>query len=337
MKNGVLCVKVLGQYRGVCKDDLVGGQDSFQLLTASRGEDGINVVTYRRNLISPDNGDKEYPLDREAFIVWAMGRLDAVKEPSFHDYYPKGDISVQFNSKEKINNCFKFTRSDNRFLEPWERPKIIDKSIRSFTATLGPSGGKRGYQGITGQTSSGLAWYINGMLVPELWLRRGLTYVFKVRGGNNPHSAEHYHPLIITDEPRGGFDRLTDTAQHQVRVLAGVEYTRRGRPKPTVAGPLCLAQHTGRADRRRDDDFPTFRRFNRTLKHVCEEGDPVELEVTPNSTWPDVVYYNSFTHSNMGWKIHIVDNFGRSNSNLIKIDLCLILLILTKTMSAVML
>lgn len=57
----------------------------------------------------------------------------------------------------------------------------------------------------------------------------------------------------------------------QVRVLAGVEYTRRGRPKPTVAGPLCLAQHTGRADRRRDDDFPTFRRFNRTLKHVCEE------------------------------------------------------------------
>lgn len=60
--------------------------------------------------LTADNGDKEYPLDKEAFIVWAIGRLDAVKEPSFHDFYPKGDISVQFNSKEKINNCFRFTR-----------------------------------------------------------------------------------------------------------------------------------------------------------------------------------------------------------------------------------
>lgn len=82
-----------------------------------------------------------------------------------------------------------------------------------------------------------MAWYINGLLVPELWLRRGLTYEFKVRGGNNPHSPEYYHPLVITDEPRGGFDRLTEAKQNEIRVLAGVEFTRRGRPKPT-AGKL---------------------------------------------------------------------------------------------------
>lgn len=45
------CAKVLGQYRGVCKDDLVGGLDSNQLYTASR-ENGIAIVTYRRTLIS---------------------------------------------------------------------------------------------------------------------------------------------------------------------------------------------------------------------------------------------------------------------------------------------
>lgn len=78
----------------------------------------------------------------------------------------------------------------------------------------------------------GLAWYINGMLIPELWMRRGLTYAFRVRGGNNPHSAEMYHPLIITDEPHGGFDRLSDAAQREVRVLAGVEFLRRGQPRP---------------------------------------------------------------------------------------------------------
>jgi len=41
----------------------------------------------------------------------------------------------------------------------------------------------------------------------------------------------------------------------------------------------------------------------------CEEGDVALLEVRPNVTWPDVVYYHSYTTPYMGWKIHIVDNF----------------------------
>lgn len=133
--------------------------------------------------------------------------------------------------------------------EPWEKMEIFDRTIRTFTATIGPSGGKKGYQAFTGtqnlqhsnlitfilgQTSSGLAWYINGLLAPELWLRRGQTYAFVVRGGNNPHSAETYHPLIITTESHGGLEQLSEAAQHQIRVLAGVEYTRRGQPRPTA-------------------------------------------------------------------------------------------------------
>lgn len=61
-----------------------------------------------------------------------------------------------------------------------------------------------------------------------------------MNGGNNPHSPEYYHPLVITDEPRGGFDRLTEAKQNEIRVLAGVEFTRRGRPKAT-AGKLFEA------------------------------------------------------------------------------------------------
>jgi len=34
--------------------------------------------------------------------------------------------------------------------KPWEKSQIFDRTIRTFTAILGPSGGKRGYQGITG-------------------------------------------------------------------------------------------------------------------------------------------------------------------------------------------
>lgn len=44
-------MKVLGQYKGVCRDTLVGGLDDNQVHTASR-ENGINVITYRRNLQS---------------------------------------------------------------------------------------------------------------------------------------------------------------------------------------------------------------------------------------------------------------------------------------------
>lgn len=47
----VQCSKVLGRYKGVCKDLVVGGNDDVQYHTASR-VDGINVITFRRSLIS---------------------------------------------------------------------------------------------------------------------------------------------------------------------------------------------------------------------------------------------------------------------------------------------
>ena len=62
-----------------------------------------------------------------------------------------------------------------------------------------------------------LVWFIEGFMAPELYLRRGLTYTFKIEGGGNPRSAEYYHPFIITDEPVGGYDRLTE--KQRCRVL----------------------------------------------------------------------------------------------------------------------
>ena len=45
---------------------------------------------------------------------------------------------------------------------------------------LGPGGGRRGYSGKTGLPASNLVWYIEGLMVPEIYLRRGLKYSFKV-------------------------------------------------------------------------------------------------------------------------------------------------------------
>ncbi|XP_018392527.1 PREDICTED: uncharacterized protein LOC108771679 [Cyphomyrmex costatus] len=316
------CGKVLGQYKGVCRDELLGGLDSNQLYTAVR-EDDINIITYRRTLISSDVGDKDFPTDKPAYVVWALGRLDKTNnEPSFHDVYPRSDVILELSRKEPENTCIDFTEHNRKIFprEPWQKTEIFDRSVRTFKATIGPSGGKRGYQGITGKSSVGLAWYIEGALIPELYLRRGLTYNFRVHGGNNPHSADLYHPLIITDEPHGGYDTLSDLAQSKIRVLAGVELTRRGRPRPTAVGPLCLSKHNGR-DRRLDDNFPSFKKFNRTLVQVCESGEGGTLVISPNSSWPDLVYYHSFTHPNMGWKIHVVDSYTKNGAIIHKLSL----------------
>lgn len=52
-------------------------------------------------------------------------------------------------------------------------------------------------------------------------------------------------------------------------------------------------------------------------------GPPAVLEVSPNSSWPDLVYYNSFTHSNMGWKIHIIDSYTEAHSNSVTASLAM--------------
>lgn len=41
---------MLGAYRGVCRDDQLGGTDNNQLFMGSRA-DGLTVITYRRPLL----------------------------------------------------------------------------------------------------------------------------------------------------------------------------------------------------------------------------------------------------------------------------------------------
>lgn len=74
-----------------------------------------------------DSGDKEFRLDKEMFIVWAMGRLDSNNEPAFHDIYPKSDIVINFNTSEPVNDCFSFTRSEVNLEDIWDRSQIFDR------------------------------------------------------------------------------------------------------------------------------------------------------------------------------------------------------------------
>ncbi|CAH0401754.1 unnamed protein product [Chilo suppressalis] len=300
------CVHVLGQWQGVCRDTVFGGQDSNQVLSGSHVS-GLARVTYRRELKPVETFDREWIIDKPLYVVWAIGALDHAGEPAFHRLYHKQDIMVHLGTTDHENSCFNFTIGSESVIQPWETAQLSDPALRVFNFRLGPSGGARGP---SGRSRAPLAWYVNGQLRPHLQLRRGLHYSFMVWGGNNPHSATEYHPLIVTVDPEGGLERLSEAAQRQTRVLAGIHVPRRGRLAPTAAGGLCIGRHASTADRRRDDDYLTFRAFNRSLRWECS-GEPALLNIAPNSSWPDLLYYNSFTHSGMGGRIYVVDKHRR--------------------------
>ncbi|KAL6423014.1 hypothetical protein ACFW04_010477 [Cataglyphis niger] len=243
---------------------------------SSKGQKVPDEYGYMNSLRTYNNEDiiLELPGDMTVFNIDWLSVFDVKTKSNYGSVIIPDGLNVPpslikiIKQTQSLPNCVQLHK---RYQVAWEifGPQITIQLI-----------------GQVGKPSVGLAWYIEGALIPELYLRRGLTYNFRVYGGNNPHSANLYHPLIITDDPHGGYDTLSDLAQSKIRVLAGVELTRRGRPRPTADGGTLI--------------------------------------VSPNSSWPDLVYYNSFTHPNMGWKIHVIDSYTRSNAIAYKLSLSFI-------------
>ena len=69
-----------------------------------------------------------------------------------------------------------------------------------------------------GQAGWGIAWFINGSLIPELVVQRGRNYTFIVEGGDNPNMLSIYHPFYITDSITGGRLRASNDTR-AVRIL----------------------------------------------------------------------------------------------------------------------
>ncbi|CAL8090895.1 unnamed protein product [Orchesella dallaii] len=320
------CSEILDHKRGVCKDQSLGKSDGIQVLEGRRVSNAITVIKYRRQLKASDDIDRDFITDQPISVIWALGRMMKTNEPGFHRLYPKALKTIQLVRNKQSstvsvseddgddgnptsidsNACVPFLLPDeSKRVKAWGPIRLVDGKLRQFTARIGPSAGLRGYEGVSGYANPGYAWYIHGYVTPELYMQRGVTYSFRVEGGNNPHNLETYHPFIITNEPIGGSAANLPAS----RILAGVEVTRRGQPRPNAAGRLCIWKHE-HTDRRTDEKYITFEKFRNTLKLRCEQGSQAaNLDVTPNSSWPDVVYYHSYTQSNMGWKIHIVDSF----------------------------
>lgn len=112
-----------------------------------------------------------------------------------------------------------------------------------------------------GHPSWGIAWYLNDLLIPEVYVERGQTYTFLVEGGNDETQPARYvlnllyliitiefffvyvlryHPFYISDSDEGGYGQKSQQKQSRQTVYAGVKFEADDYPRPT-AGLFCLA------------------------------------------------------------------------------------------------
>lgn len=197
---------------------------------------------------------------------------------------------------------------------PWYIPAIEcnEPENHVYYAHLGPNGGSQGYNAITGNLGWGVSWFINGLLIPEVTVVRGETYTFVVEGGQDPDRPSRYHPFYITDDPEGGYEFKTPDERSKIRIFAGVTYDRDGNPVSSAQGRLCewVEDPSQPADK-----FTSFGAYQRTLKLHCEEGEPAIMQFKPDVNTPDTIYYQSYVHRYLGWKIRVVDSCDLDHNN----------------------
>ena len=140
---------------------------------------------------------------------------------------------------------------------------IKDKNL--FNARLGPSGGYKGYGTITGELPSQktVVWWINDLLMPEIYVYRGRTYIFRIQGGDGFQHLDTNNPLYITDNHVGGYGMKTDYDKERETIFAGVEIGQ----IPSGIGPLCEWQPKNGADKA--DQCATFEVFEGKMFRVA--------------------------------------------------------------------
>ncbi|XP_011136070.1 protein Skeletor, isoforms B/C isoform X2 [Harpegnathos saltator] len=316
--------------KGVCPDKRIGGRNDAVFVHGER-KNGITTVTYTRPLSTNEPVKDRMIPETETSVIAAIGPLNARGEANAHERFDKTteDIRIDFTSRN-VHECTNslYNIPDSSDLKPWTPAVINDKD--TFSARIGPTGAKRGYSQITGSSSWGIAWYINDLLIPEITVERGQTYTFIVEGGNDPSNPARYHPFYITNSPEGGFGQKNKDEQEQQMIFAGVKEDSKGYPYPTAAGRYCEWVRTTVDNA---DNYETFNDFFKTLELKCDMGEPAKLVWTVEESTPNLVYYQCYTHNNLGWKIHVVDAGYRLQKNDVSQVLPTFAILLTSTVA----
>ncbi|PZC78224.1 hypothetical protein B5X24_HaOG202475 [Helicoverpa armigera] len=281
-------------YTPITDNDIISGNQ----------KNGITTITYRRPLAAKETmKDKEILTSRSQSVIAAFGPLNSRYEANAHSFMDttRNDVQLDFGAQNE-NTCIGLAETDSSGPAPW--PARVVAGAHNLTARIGPAGGARGYTPITGHPSWGIAWYINDQLIPEIYVERGKTYTFMVEGGDDRTNPAKFHPFYISDSSEGGFGQKKEEDQRKQRVFAGVAYDNEGYPYPTAVGRYCEWTHKT-IDQSATSE--TFEDYMNTLQLECNEGEPAVLNWTVAHETPDLLYYQCYTHNNLGWKIHVVD------------------------------
>ncbi|CDW56362.1 DM13 domain containing protein [Trichuris trichiura] len=195
--------------------------------------------------------------------------------------------------------------------EPWSIVTLLGKVPRTtFTFQLGPPGGARAYESLAKAKPGEFVWYVNGYMTPELWVQRGVTYTMRVEGGDDTILERFFNPLYISDDPYGGYAKLADEDKSQITVFAGLNkqsqpYDGTESHGEKAYGRLC--RFISKDPSQSPDSMDSFQQFKKHLVLRCLHGNAGVFQWTPDQRTPDVVYYQSYTNFNMGWKIVVTD------------------------------
>ena len=311
------CGSSRGSVTGVCQDTrYTGGVDNLRM---AKGEviDGVACCTYTRPLSSNDTDhDNPITLAGPQAVVWAIGPVNRgviLKHPN--DFRAIPDVLVDFANGSTANLCDKIsteqcckdrysTPANATTVEPTSTPapqkckpcskrrnNVGSRRTKRFVFTIGPSGDECGYEKLTNSSGGwGIAWYVDGCLIPHLKVQRGKTYKFCVLGGNDTSVSSRYHPLYLTSSPIGGYFQNKESGMMiNETIYAGIGEE----DNPLFTGPLY--EHNS------DDIKRCCTRYLR-----CPKGAR-EFKWRPNRNTPDELYYQCATHYFLGWKISVMN------------------------------
>ncbi|XP_060527582.1 protein Skeletor, isoforms B/C isoform X2 [Cylas formicarius] len=290
---------------GVCPDERIGGRNDVTLLSGER-TNGITTIRYVRPLHTNEAiNDRAIPDDGSIGVIAAFGPLNSRMEANAHMQKDrtKEEESIDFSDRYDHQCTITLDELPQEYdVTPWPPASIIGENV--FYVKIGPSGGQRGFSPKTGLPSWGIVFYINDQLSPDLTVERGQMYTFVVETGEHNSNPARYHPLYITDSNEGAYGQQTPEQRSEQTIYAGVDFDKDGNPNPTVTGRYCEWAHKS-VDMALESE--TFEDYMKTLRLECDQGEPATLNWTVPMDAPDLLYYQCYSHSFLGWKIHVVD------------------------------
>ena len=303
-----------GSYSGACPDDVwPSGWNNYYNTQVER-VNGITTFTTTRAVTSSDTNDKDFTPGTPQYIIWARGGTFnsatnekwVLRHAAASRTQTASPITIDFSATSNCSEHFQCLVVPPIVKPAWTIPPLcINSENNEIRAYIGDTGGVQGYKGITGQDGWGIAWYLNGILIPEVYVLRYTTVRFYVNGGDDSTIAAAYHPFYITSSSEGGIASLAAAGQPLTETAyAGLTHDGWSVSSLTTGGYCEWDETAGNGN-----GFSSWEDYRASLESTCSTGNSWGwFDWETDSNTPNTTYYQCATHRLLGWKIHVVDD-----------------------------